>query len=182
MKVLGLDVSTSCIGFAVANDQYVEAYGAIDMRNKKHWPDIFEKATEATKRIVDATQEEQIEAIYIEQNLFMFQQGASSAKVLNQLSKFNGMISILMYEKLGLKPEYVSSGTARKLNDIKISKGQKAKAVVMQKLLDTLPNFSVEYTPKGNIKPFYYDIADAIVVARAGVILENEKRNLPNSK
>ena len=57
---------------------------------------------------------------------------------------------------------------------IKIPKGQKAKQVVLQYLLDNEPQFEVEYTSSGNPKPKYYDIADSIVIARAGQKLVSE--------
>ena len=57
---------------------------------------------------------------------------------------------------------------ARKLNEIKIPRGTKAKEEVLKFLLDTVPEFKVEYTKHGNPKPGYYDRADSVVVARAG--------------
>lgn len=180
MKILGLDVSTSVVGWAITDESgTLLDYGAWDLKNKNKFPDIFEKA----KFVGDEISSLDFDRVFIEQNLFMFQAGASSAKVLNQLSKFNGMVSILCFLHKKIKPEYVSSGTARKLNDIKIPRGSKAKEVVMKTLLDIEPTFSVTYTPKGNVSPKYYDMADAIVVARAGsVSARKEKRSLSNNK
>lgn len=173
MRILGLDISTSCTGFAIVNEKNnLIEYGAWDMKNKKKFPDIFEKA----EYIGNELSKLNVDHIFIEQNLFMFQQGASSAKVLNQLSKFNGMVSILCYYYLKIKPEYISSGTARKLNNIKISKGSKAKNVVIEHLLDFEPSFVVDYTAKGNIAPKFYDMADAIVIAKAGCISVRKER------
>ena len=61
--------------------------------------------------------------------------------------------------------------TARKLCGIKIHRGQKAKKVVMRWLLDNEPDFNVEYTSKNNPKPKYYDMADSVVIAKAGYYL-----------
>lgn len=52
-------------------------------------------------------------------------------------------------------------------------RGQKAKQVVLQHLLDTEPAFKIEYTKHGNPKPESYDRADAIIVAKAGWEIEN---------
>ena len=42
-------------------------------------------------------------------------------------------------------------------------------------LLDREPHFEVEYTKHGNIKPVYYDIADSIVIAKAGYELVKQR-------
>jgi len=39
----------------------------------------------------------------------------------------------------------------------------------MEHLLATEPDFTIQYTHKGNPKPQEYDRADALVVARAGL-------------
>jgi len=54
---------------------------------------------------------------------------------------------------------------------------EKAKEVVIQFLLDNEPNFVVEYTKTGKIKPQYYDIADSIVIAKAGWELVQQREN-----
>lgn len=173
MKILGLDISTSVVGWAITDENgTLLEYGAWDLKNKNKFPDIFEKG----KFVGDQLQKLKVDRVFIEQNLFMFQAGASSAKVLNQLSKFNGMVSMLCFYHLNIKPDYISSGTARKNNNIKIPKGSKAKEVVMKSLLDNETSFSVTYTPKGNIAPKYYDMADAIVIARAGSVSVRKER------
>jgi hypothetical protein len=107
----------------------------------------------------------------------MFRSGFSSAKTLSTLSSFNGVVSYLCYRELGLKPEHIAATSARKACGITIPKGQKAKEVVVQFLLDNEPHFVVEYTKSGNIKPQYYDIADSIVIAKAGWELVQQREN-----
>ena len=55
----------------------------------------------------------------------------------------------------------------------KVPRGQKAKQVVLEHLLKTEPAFKIEYTRYGNPKPESYDRADAIIVAKAGNVKEN---------
>jgi hypothetical protein len=76
-----------------------------------------------------------------------------------------------------MQPKYVLAQTARKTVGIKVPRGEKAKAVVLKYLLDTEPAFNVEYTKHGNPKPESYDRADAIIVAMAGYILEQERED-----
>ena len=109
-----------------------------------------------------------IQHIYIEQPFTFFNSGGSSAKTMATLQKFNGIVSWIVYEIFEIKPEYIGASAARKLAGIKVPRGQKAKQVVLEHLLETEPAFKVEYTRHGNPKPESYDRADAIVIAHAG--------------
>ena len=40
--------------------------------------------------------------------------------------------------------------------------------MVLNFLLDNEDDFEVEYTKYGNPKPKYYDMADSVIIARAG--------------
>ena len=86
------------------------------------------------------------------------------------------MISWICYECFEQYPEYLSAQSARKLCGIKVPRGQKAKEIVLNFLIDNEPSFVVEYTRYGNPKQKFYDIADSIIIARAGLkYLEQEK-------
>ena len=82
----------------------------------------------------------------------------------------------MIYELFEIKPEYIGATQARKLCGIKVPRGQKAKQVVLQHLLDNEPAFKVEYTKHGNPKPDSFDKADAIVIAKAGYNLEQKNK------
>ena len=88
------------------------------------------------------------------------------------LQKFNGIVSWLVYEMFEIEPQYVTAMQARKLCGIKVPRGQKAKKVVLEHLLDNEKAFKIEYTNRGNPKPESYDRADAIIVAKAGYKLQ----------
>ena len=104
--------------------------------------------------------------------------GKSSAKTLSALMTFNGVVSWLIYELFEIEPQYIAATSARKNCGIKVKRGQKAKKVVLEHLLETEPAFHVEYTTHGNPKPESYDRADAIVVAMAGDIIEQKNLEL----
>jgi hypothetical protein len=172
--ILGVDVSTSITGFAIV------AEGEI----------VFEKAERIKEAIfnifdnyqfdreddhwmtVESDEDQRINHIYIEQSLHMFMGGKSSAKTLSTLTRFNGIVSWLIYEMFKMEPKYIAATSARKQAGIKVPRGQKAKQVVLQHLLDNEPAFTVEYTKHGNPKPESYDRADAIVIAKAGWAIE----------
>ncbi|HAI41176.1 MAG TPA: hypothetical protein DCM40_25235, partial [Maribacter sp.] len=100
-----------------------------------------------------------IEHIYIEQSLHMFMGRKSSAKTLSTLTRFNGIVSWLVFELFEIRPEFIGATSARKQAGIKVPRGQKAKQVVLQHLLDNEPAFNIEYTKHGNPKPESYDRA-----------------------
>tara|TARA_R100000008_G_scaffold40107_2_gene22977 strand:- start:6244 stop:6780 length:537 start_codon:yes stop_codon:yes gene_type:complete len=172
--ILGIDVSTSITGFAVldCNNDLIDTRSC----SLKKYSNIFEKAEAVAKILKEYKNTHNIEKIYIEQSLFMFMSGRSSAKTISLLSRFNGIVSWLCYDIYKIEPEYVSAASARKRSGIKIPRGQKAKEVVLNYLLDNEPNFVIEYTRNGNPKPESYDRADSIIVARAGYSIEQERK------
>ena len=167
--ILGLDISTSIVGATIASDTgEVIATHAWDMRNKNHFPDIYSKYNHVQGELLDLLSNHDIKHVFVEQSLQMFRSGFSSAKTLSTLSSFNGVVTYLCYRELGIKAEHISASSARKSCGITIKRGTKAKEQVVKFLLDNEPKFIVEYTKSGNLKPKYYDIADSIVIAKAG--------------
>ena len=176
--ILGLDISTSITGATLVDDVgqvlYCEAW---DMRNKKYFPDLYNKANFVKDRLLDLRGMYLIEHIFIEQSLQAFRPGFSSAKTLLTLASFNGIVSYICQDELGIKPEFIGASTARKSNGIKIPRGEKAKKVVLDFVLDNEPDFVVEYTKQENPKPGSYDRADSLIIARAGYNLWKEKNS-----
>ena len=171
--ILGLDVSTSITGYTIVDNGKIILNGAWDTRKYKNF---FDKVVHV-KDGLDKIRKEygtRITAVYIEQSLQSFRSGFSSAKTLSTLSRFNGIVSWLVFDQYGIQPEYIAATSARKLCGIKVPRGQKAKAVVLKFLLDNEPAFVLEYTRNGNPKPESYDKADSIVIARAGAICEQK--------
>ena len=169
--ILGLDVSTSIVGATVLTDcgdvVFCEAW---DLRNKNHFPTLYEKAQRVKQmlEILHEVKRYNIEHVFIEQSLQAFRPGFSSAKTLLTLAKFNGIISYICQKCYLKPPEFISASTARKACGIKVERGKKAKEVVLNFLLDNDDTFSVEYTKHGNPKPGSYDRADSYIIAKAG--------------
>ena len=173
--IFGLDVSTSITGYTLLDLQ-----GNIienDVWDTRKYKDFFDKAEAVRKGVTEIHKRygKQIEHVYIEQSLQSFRSGFSSAKTLSSLSRFNGIVSWLIYDLFQIKPEYLAATSARKLCGIKIPRGEKAKQVVLKYLLDNEPGFVIDYTRFGNPKPESYDRADSLIIAKAGVICEVKK-------
>ena len=164
--ILGLDISTSITGITLLDDNgEVKVMNAIDTRKYKNF---FQKSEAVKKVLTDLSNSYKVEEIFIEQSLQSFRSGFSSAKTLSTLSRFNGIVSWMCYSLWSLEPQYLAATSARKLCGIKIPKGEKAKPVVLQYVLDNEPTFVVEYTKHGNPKPDSFDRADSWVIAKAG--------------
>ena len=174
--ILGLDVSTSVTGATILDNQGKIVYNeAWDTRKFKNF---FEKV-EYVENCINQLHNNGygIRRVYIEQSLQSFRSGFSSAKTLSTLSRFNGVVSWLVYRILQTEPEYIAATSARKTCGITVSRGQKGKQVVMQYVLDNVPEVTISYTRNNNIKPECYDKADSWVVAKAGYnICQKEKK------
>jgi len=171
--ILGLDISTSITGYTVLDHGgNILACDHIDLRKEKNF---FKKIQIVRKCLEDIEGEYPIEQVYVEQSLQSFRSGFSSAQTLSLLSKINGIVSWLCYNMFYGEPKYLAATSARKLCGIKVPKGQKAKAVSLQFVVDSVPGFEVEYTRHGNPKAGYADRSDSYVIAKAGWIREREE-------
>jgi hypothetical protein len=166
--ILGLDISTSCTGITI-----LDYAGNVILNTcwTFRQDDSFDKLTAAKKYITEIKNKYSITHIFIEESLQAFRPGFSSAKTILSLAKFNGILSWMLWEEIGIKPQYIGSGTARKTCGIKITKGKPAKEQVMEWMLENQKWFVVENKKNSEkIKDHYYDMSDSYVIARAGFL------------
>ena len=176
--ILGLDISTSVIGYTILDEEAkIVECEAWDLRNKRYFPDLYYKAQHIKNKLLDIKASHDIEYIYIEEPFVFFRAGGSTAKTMAKLQAFNGIVSWLCYELFDMNPVHISPAKARKLNGIKVSRGQKAKEVVLNYLLENEESFTIEYTNKGNPKPVSYDRADSLIIAKACHYLLGDSQN-----
>ena len=170
MNILGLDISTSITGMTIIDGSGKILYcKSVDTRNKNHFPTLLHKAERIKSELEDLKCKYDISHIFIEESLQSFRSGFSSAKTLSTLSKINGIVSYLVYDIFNNMPLYLPATSARKSCGIKVPRGQKAKEIVLNFILDNEPSFVIEYTRHGNPCPGTYDRADSIIIARAGL-------------
>ena len=167
--ILGLDVSTSIIGVCILENDKVIYTDYIDLRKIRNF---FAKAAETRTVLEELKKNFKIEHIYIEQALMFFRRGGSTANIMSILQRFNGVVSWLCYNIYDIEPGYVTPIGARSKCGIKVKRGEKAKEVVMKHFIES-QEFDIVYTRHGNVQKYCYDIADAVVVARAGYYLLN---------
>ena len=167
--ILGLDISTSIVGVCVLNDNKIVHTEYIDLRKTRNF---FEKAQKVEDSLKEIKKNHNIEHIFIEQALMFFRRGGSTAKTMSVLQRFNGIISWQSYQLFDMEPNYVTPISARSKCGIKVMRGKKAKEVVMEHFIES-QEFEIIYTRHGNVQKYCYDIADAIVVARAAYKILN---------
>ena len=178
-KILGLDISTSCVGWCLldADADHLVAAGSFVLKDISC---MFDKAQSVQQGLQTLINEHNVEAIVIEENLQAFRPGFSSAKTLITLARFNGIVSWLAYGRVKVKPNFINVNRARKSVGLKIDRKSTlstkeqvfewAKANGMRDF--PWPTKKLKSGPRKGLVIFddsCYDISDAFVIARAHV-------------
>tara|TARA_Y100000593_G_scaffold86467_1_gene165217 strand:+ start:497 stop:1039 length:543 start_codon:yes stop_codon:yes gene_type:complete len=173
--ILGLDISTSCVGWCVLDSSgTLVKMGYIPLSKDT---DTFSKASRVSKELTWINIEYEIFNIFIEENLQAFRPGLSSAKTLLTLARFNGIVSYISHKEFSINPVNINVNSARKILGIKIQK--KNKKSTKEQIIDWVntkldydwPTKKLKSGPrKGKVilEPSCYDMADAYVIALAG--------------
>ncbi len=178
MNFLGLDISTSVVGFCVMNDKLeIVEYGYCDISEIQ---DIYEKLSNVKEKICSLNDEYDLDGIFVENFLFRFAAGKSRIQTLIKLCEFNTLIK---YEclLLGKKPVLLNVLHARKIALGKSSSKEfnSVKDFVISIINTIYPDIKWEWVYKKRKKETVldsrcYDIADSMVICRAGIIERNE--------
>ena len=172
--ILGLDISTSVIGIAVLDEAKTRvSYDAIKFKSDVS---LEERADFLSKEIQTLNTTWRIKHVFVEQPFIAFSGGKTTAVTMSKLQRFNGMCCYGLYCIYRNSPTLIQANKARGLVGIKVRRGEKAKPVVLAWVEENYKgSFSYEMTRHGNPKPTTYDMADAVVVARAGIELLNQE-------
>lgn len=175
--ILGLDVSTSCTGWAVLDDRGDLIEMGVFKLTK--FDDMFEKAQAVRVGLLEICDRFTVTKISIEEPLQGFRRGMSSAHTLLTLARFNGIVSWLAYDVFDVKPIFFDSSTARRGLGIKIDKARDTKDQIMEWVEvvtgQELPKRVATTGKKKGMTIFatgVNDAADAYVMARAGYLLK----------
>ena len=141
--ILGLDISTSRIGYSIIDhDESLINYGEIKLNPKES---LEIRADLFFSILTQLEEDHDIKYVFIEQPFIAFSGGKTTAVTMAKLHRFN------------------------------VKRGEKAKLKVIEWVEAKYPkDFIVEYTRHGNPKPGTDDKADAIVIANAGLKLNQE--------
>ena len=164
MKKLGLDASTTTVGYAFVDGKEVIDLGFIPIQKEKS---IRDKVQLTMDTITDLDPFDQVEQIYIEDSLSGFSRGRTSQQTIIKLAKFNAVLVYCLEFAYGELVEGINPMTARKhLFGKAREKGVSAKDFVKKEInrLYSLDEY-VKLTPTGLWDKRNMDGYDALVCA-----------------
>jgi len=163
MVILGLDASTTCVGYAFTQDKKILDMGFIDIKKEKTPKDKVQKVLDFLHQ---NSYIDNVDNINIEDNLSGFAGGRTSQQVIIKLAKFNAILCFML-ENFEYNVNSINPMTARKqvFGKARI-KGMKAKDFVKQeieKMYNT--NKWCKETARGNWDKRNIDMYDGLVMS-----------------
>lgn len=190
MKRLGLDISTACTGWAVAD---VDQAGLVTRVELGHielskTQGLIPKALRAEKIISELQEKHQFDEIYVEENMQAFHPGASSAQTIVKLAKFNGIVTFICHQLTGKVATNVNVNRARKALGISLQREKLCGVPTKEQVFrwvsahPALSDYAWPHKVLGSgprkgeriMEQHAYDMADAFVVVMAGPIVPVE--------
>ena len=170
MVTLGLDISTTCVGYAFTKDKKILDMGFIDIK-KQTTPK--EKVFKVLDFLNNNSYIDDVTDINVEDNLSGFAGGRTSQQVIVKLAKFNAILCFMLEEMFGMEVHNINPMTARKnvFGKARV-KGIKAKDFVkgqVEKLYETKK--WCKTTTRGNWDKRNIDMYDGLVMS----LYENKK-------
>ena len=163
MVTLGLDASTTCVGYAFTEDKKILDMGFIDIKKEKTPKDKVQKVLEYLN---NSSYIDNVIDINIEDNLSGFAGGRTSQQVIIKLAKFNAILCFML-ENFEFNVNSINPMTARKnvFGKARV-KGKKAKQFVqeeIEKMYNT--NKWCKETTRGNWDKRNIDMYDGLVMS-----------------
>ena len=168
IKVLGLDCSSSTIGWGLVNENpELLAHGHIKPLNSKY--NIFIRLQNVYEKMQDLCWELNPTHIVIE-DILLHMKGKSSANTITTLAIFNRTAGLSLYTHTGIIPELLPVGTIRKIirdNYPNVNRSFKKEEIpdIIREYLSS--KFSNIINKNNNISNETYDEADGIIAAWA---------------
>jgi len=164
MVTLGIDASTTCVGYAFTEDKKILDMGFIDIK-KENTP--REKVFKVLDFLNKSSYIDQVFTIYVEDSLSGFAGGRTSQQVIVKLAKFNAILCFQLEEVFDMEVHNINPMTARKnvFGKARV-KGIKAKEFVkgqVEKLYETKK--WCKHTTRGNWDKRNIDMYDGLVMS-----------------
>lgn len=173
MGALGIDISTSVVGFALLWDDGTPAhFSYVDLRRDKGFCDKCDSfSRELTLYAVRS--DVPIDDVFIEDRLMGFAGGRTSQQTLMKVGAFNGACTYIAYDALDVEPTKLHPSTVKatmRREGLIIPRGCDKKVATLEFVMDACPEFPYEEKRTGRPKDWCFDMADAYITARAGQI------------
>ena len=164
MVILGLDISTSCVGYAFTQDKKILDMGFIDIKKQKT---PKEKVFKVLDFLNKSSYIDEVFTIYVEDNLQGFAGGRTSQQVIVKLAKFNAVLCFVLEDMLDMEVHNINPMTARKQVFGKARvKGIKAKDFVKMKIEEMYDTKKwCKTTSRGNWDKRNIDAYDGLVMS-----------------
>ena len=111
MKKIGLDASTTTVGFAFVDNKNIVNIGFIPIDKQKT---IRDKVQITMEELTKLDPFDEVDKIYIEDNLSGFSRGRTSQQTIIKLAKFNAVLTYCLEFAYGEIVEGVNPMTGRK--------------------------------------------------------------------
>ena len=163
MVTLGLDASTTCVGYAFTEDKKILDMGFIDIKKEKAPKDKVQKVLDFLHQ---TSYIDNVDDINIEDNLSGFAGGRTSQQVIIKLAKFNAILCFML-ENFEYNVNSINPMTGRKQVFGKARvKGLKAKDFVKQEI-EKIYNTKkwCKETTRGNWDKRNIDMYDGLVMS-----------------
>ena len=164
MVTLGLDISTSCVGYAFTKDKEILDMGFIDIKKFKTYR---EKAFFILSKLDKNKYIDGVEKIYVEDNLSGFAGGRTSQQTIVKLAKFNAILCFIIEDTFEVEVKNINPMTARKYVFVKARvKGIKAKDFVKRQVEEKYDTKKCcKRTTRGNWDKRNIDMYDGLVMS-----------------
>ena len=164
MVILGLDISTSCVGYAFTQDKKILDMGFIDIKKEKT---PREKVFKVLGFLDNISYIEEVDKIFVEDNLSGFAGGRTSQQVIVKLAKFNAILCFVLEDTFEIEVKNINPMTARKFVFGKARvKGIKAKDFVKMKVEQMYDTSKwCKTTTRGNWDKRNIDAYDGLVMS-----------------
>ena len=182
--ILALDISTSCTGWCIFDENELRDIGYIDLSKHKG---MYEKAGRVKAELLSLINKYTFTKVVVEENLQAFRPGLSSAKTLMTLAQFNGVVRWICHSDLSKDVSSINVNSARKTVGLKIDR--KSKKKTKEQVWDwvSLVNNNDDYKihwpykklksgpSKGQTRLCNeaYDMADAYIIGKSYFLLKN---------
>lgn len=184
MRTLGLDVSSSMIGVAVAERDVTGKIVPLRLEHIRldNVEGMWKKYEMIKKRLNEMKATNMFDGVThvaVEEALIGFSTNKSTANTIVVLIRINVLTSQILREMFDLDPALIPSGTARKLSGIKIQRKSKCGKDAKTQVFDYMCANDLSHVvwekrklgkKKGEPVEFAKDITDAYVIAKARIV------------
>tara|TARA_Y100000034_G_scaffold44550_1_gene54658 strand:- start:204 stop:713 length:510 start_codon:yes stop_codon:yes gene_type:complete len=164
MVILGLDISTTCVGYAFTKNKKILDMGFIDI---KKYQTPKEKVFFVINYLNENLYIDDVNKIYVEDNLSGFAGGFTSQQTIVKLAKFNAILCFQIEEVFEMEVHNINPMTARKnvFGKARV-KGIKAKEYVKMKIEEMYDTSKwCKTTARGNWDKRNIDAYDGLVMS-----------------